>query len=66
MAVKMNLRIITKNHTADPEKEFLTKSISKPFGRATVTPPAWEFNQYFAHNKRIIMIQTQNYVIEKT
>ena len=30
MAVKMNLRIITKNHAADPEIGFLTKSISKP------------------------------------
>ena len=27
MGVKMNLRIITKNHTADPEIGFLTKSI---------------------------------------
>ena len=30
MAVKMNLRIITKNHAADPEKGFLTESNSKP------------------------------------
>ena len=30
MGVKMNLRIITKNHAADPEIGFLTKSISKP------------------------------------
>ena len=42
MAVKINLRIITKNHAADPEKGFLTKSISKPYGRATAMPPAWE------------------------
>ena len=42
MGVKMNLRIITKNHAADPEKGFLTKSISKPYGRATAMPPAWE------------------------
>ena len=28
---KMNLRIITKNHVADPEIGFLTKSISKPY-----------------------------------
>ena len=39
---KMNLKITTKNHEADPEKGFLTKSISKPYGRATVMPPAWE------------------------
>ena len=42
MAVKMNLRIITKNHAADPEIGFLTKSISKPNGRATAMPTAWE------------------------
>ena len=34
--------IITKNHAADPEKGFLTKSISKPYGRARAMPPAWE------------------------
>ena len=38
----MNLRIITKNPTADPEKGFLTKSISKPYGRATGMSTAWE------------------------
>ena len=42
MSVKMNIRIITKNHAADLEKGFLTKSISKPYGRATAMPPAWE------------------------
>ena len=30
MGVKMDLRIITKNHAADPEIGFLTKSISRP------------------------------------
>ena len=40
-AVKMNLRIITKNHAADPEIGFLTKLISKPYGRATAMPLAW-------------------------
>ena len=34
MGAKMNLRIIMKNHTADSEKAFLTKSISKPYGHA--------------------------------
>ena len=38
----MNLRIITKNPAADPERGFLTKSISKPNGRATAMPTAWE------------------------
>ena len=42
MGVIMNLRIIMKNHEADPEKGFLTKSISKPYGHATAIPPAWE------------------------
>ena len=36
----MNLRIITKNHAADPEIGFLAKSISKPYGRATAMPTA--------------------------
>ena len=42
MGVKMNLRIIPKNHAADPEIEFLKKLISKPYGRATAMPTAWE------------------------
>ena len=40
----MNLRIITKNHAADPEIVFLTKSVLKPFGRAKAMPPAWELS----------------------
>ena len=40
----MNLRIVTKNHAADSEIGFLKKSISKPYGRATPMPPAWELN----------------------
>ena len=42
MGVKINSRIITKNHASDLEKGFLTKSISKPHGRATVKPLAWK------------------------
>ena len=42
MAVKMNLRIITKNHAADPEITLLTKSISKPNGCTTAMPTVWE------------------------
>ena len=42
----MNLRIITKNHAADPEIGFLTKSISKPSGRATAMPTAWELIKF--------------------
>ena len=42
MAVKKQLRIITKNHVADPGIRFLTKSILKPNGYATAMPTAWE------------------------
>ena len=42
ISVKMNLRIITKNHTADPEKGFLMKSILKPHSRAAAMPTAWQ------------------------
>ena len=42
MGVKMNLRIIPKNHVSDLEIEFLTKSISKPNGCATTMPTALE------------------------
>ena len=43
----MNLKIIPKNHAADQEKKLFTmiatkKSISKPYGRATAKPTAWE------------------------
>ena len=34
MALNRDLRI-TENHAADPERRFLTKSVSKPYGRAT-------------------------------
>ena len=46
MAVKMNLRVITKRFAADPEIGFLTKSISKANGYATAMPPAWELSIY--------------------
>ena len=39
MGVEMKLRIITKNHAADPETGFLAKSLSKPYGRTTAMPP---------------------------
>ena len=39
---KNELRIIMKNHAADPGKRFLTKSISKPNGCVTAMPTAWE------------------------
>ena len=31
-----------KNHAADPEIGFFTKSISEPYGRAAAMPTAWE------------------------
>ena len=42
MGVKMNLRIITKDRAADPEKRFLTKSILTPYGYVTAMPPSWK------------------------
>ena len=42
MGLKMNSRIIKEYHEVDPVNGFLTKSISKPYGRATAMPPAWE------------------------
>ena len=42
MAIKTNLRIITKNHGADPEKGFLAKSIQKSNGCTAAMPTAWE------------------------
>ena len=59
MAVKMNLRIITRNHAADPEKGFLTKSISKPFGRTAAMPPAWEFKRQKFVSKLIIHVHSR-------
>ena len=34
----------TKNYAADPEIGFLKKSISRPYGRATAMPTAWELS----------------------
>ena len=42
MAVKLNLRIIMKNH-ADPGEG--DKIASKPYGRATAMPTAWELKK---------------------
>ena len=38
----MNLRISTKNNSADPEIKFLIKSILKLCGRTGAMPTAWE------------------------
>ena len=42
MAAKMILRIITKNHAAEPEIGFLAKSNSKSNDCATAMPAALE------------------------
>ena len=47
MGVKMNFRMKPKNHAADPVKGLLIKSISKPYGRATTMPTAWELTEQF-------------------
>ena len=53
MVLKINFKIITKNHAADPEVGFLTKTISKPYGRATAMSPAWVFSNFtFSKPKR--------------
>ena len=36
-----------KNHAADPEITFLTKSILKPYGRTVAIPTAWELNKLY-------------------
>ena len=50
MAVEMNLRILTKNHAADSEIGFLTKSISKP--KLPKMPPARKLTKEL----RVIML----------
>ena len=47
MAVKKNIRIITKNHAAYPEIGFLAKSISKSNGCGTAMPTAWELRKFW-------------------
>ena len=56
MAVKMNLRIITKRFAADPEIGFLTKSISKANGYGTAMPPAWELKNFQRRKSHIILL----------
>ena len=55
MGLKMNLRIITKNHAADPEKGFLAKSISKSNGSATAMATAWELISIFSNSKTLLV-----------
>ena len=48
MGAKINFRIAIKNHAADPEKGFLTKSIEKPYDRAAAMPTALELTFYLS------------------
>ena len=43
-----------KNHAADPEIGFLTKSISKPYVRAIAMPTAWDLRQFGSQKFRKI------------
>ena len=61
MDVKRNLRIITKNHAADPEIGLLTKLITKRNGCATAMPTAWELKMIF--NSRGSKMATNDYLI---
>ena len=45
MGIRINLRIKTKNHGADPGIGLVTKSISEPYRRTAVMPTAWELTQ---------------------
>ena len=66
IGVKMNLRIITKNHETDPELRFLSKSISKPYGRATPMPPAWELiKPSMWHGRRMARGAVEELINEK-
>ena len=50
----MNLRLITKNHAAYPGIGYLTKSISKGYGRETAIPTVWELKkELVAYKSRI-------------
>ena len=60
---KMNLRIITRNHAADRKIRFLTKSISKPFGRAMAMPRAWELMRIGSVNFKRLFNRTERFVL---
>ena len=57
MAVKMNLRMIKRNHATDQEKGFLTKSISKFNGCATAMPTAWELRFVIEKNNILYLAE---------
>ena len=47
MGAKMNVRMIRKNHAADPEKRFPTKSTLKSYARTPAKPTALELIYFF-------------------
>ena len=53
IGVEVNLRMIMKNHAADPEIKFLTNSIEKPYGRAKAMPVAWELTLFSRRINRV-------------
>ena len=62
MGVKMNLRCKTKNHAADPEIGFLTKSIERPNVRVTVMPTAWELIANFCQTITFVFSPSANHL----
>ena len=52
----MNLRKITRNHEADPEIAFLTKSIRKPYERVTERPSASELEINLLYNVKSTIV----------
>ena len=42
--------MIMKNHAADPEIGFLTKSYSKPYVHTMAMPTAWDLRQFGSQN----------------
>ena len=52
MGLKMNSRIIRKNHAAYAEIGFLTKLILMPYDRATAMPPLYELMKLFVFTQR--------------
>ena len=57
MISKIGAKLITKNHSADPEIGFLLTSISKPYGQVTAMPTAWELNLEDLKFKKITLFR---------
>ena len=57
---KNEYKDITKNRTADSEIGFLTKSISKAYGRATAMPPARELIEKMDYSRLFLINESKN------